>query len=146
MEASWNPRTSKSLQISDDLNIVWAMLVHRQLCQTSLALLFFLANSSWLNCDCGTQVCLAGNFPGCKCCSRKTWSRIDDLLGSTHLVLPPIRAWRLEYIQSTWNHFNIPWKSLNRSAISRQCPTNIPLLLVIFIKSSISQQYASKSH
>ena len=35
-------RTSKSLQISDDLNIVWAMLVHRQLCQTSLV--FFFCN------------------------------------------------------------------------------------------------------
>ena len=52
-------RTSKSLQISDDLNIVWAMLVHRQLCQTSLV--FFFAISSWLSCDCGTQVCFAGN-------------------------------------------------------------------------------------
>ena len=27
-----------------------------------------------------------------------------------------------------------PWKSLNRSAISRQSPMNIPLLLIIFIK------------
>ena len=75
---------------------------------------------------------------------------IDCLLGLTSYAPNPGLN-----IQSTWNHFNIlwkslnisvisdkiagytmlyPWKSLNRSAISRQSPMNIPLLLIIFIK------------
>ena len=60
-----------STKISD-LNMVWAMFVHRQLSQTSLVFFFLQAQ---VGIHCGTWVCFA--MPGCKCCTTNV-----DLNGS----------------------------------------------------------------